>query len=220
MKIQLGIYEIFSRIVPGSVYMAAVIHFLVIAGLMKIDLNSLADISLLASLGLALAAYILGGAFDNLALILFRLFKRPGYSIRSFLEFKRLHQNRWHFDFNEDDWPLMLAYIRTKNLELAGEIDRHSAISIMSRNIGAGLAMLSVNFVIQTLISGNFLYLLISLLFLILSVLIFREAVKFRGWFYKTIYETLLAYRLDLEEIITAKPASGQKKKTRHEPSK
>ncbi len=46
-------------------------------------------------------------------------------------------------DFKDEDWPILLAYIRTKNLELASEIDRHNAISIMSRNIGTGLMLIA-----------------------------------------------------------------------------
>jgi hypothetical protein len=47
-----------------------------------------------------------------------------------------------------------------------------------------------------------FIWILISAFLLIASVAIIREAVKFRGWFYLTIFETILALRLDLEKRV------------------
>ena len=208
MNIRLGIYEIFSRIVPGGVYMVAVTQLLAILGVVTLNFQTLNNISFLVSIGLIVVAYILGGALDNLALTLFRLFKRPRFSAWSFAEFKKRHQDRWVIDFDDQDWTLLLAHIRTRNLELGSEIDRHNAISIMSRNIGAGLLLIAVNFSVQAWQARDPIYLFPCVILLILSVLILREAVKFRGWFYNSIYETILAYRIDLEKSIrSVKPA-------------
>ncbi len=219
MNLRLGIYEIFSRIVPGGVYMAAIGQLLSILGVVTINFQTLNTISLLVSVGLIVAAYILGGALDNLALILFRLFKRPKFSARSFTEFKQQHAAHWKIDFGDEDWSILLAYIRTRNLDLAGELDRHNAISIMSRNIGTGLLMIAVNFSVQALQMHNATYLLPGAIMLVFSVLILREAVKFRGWFYNGIYETVLAYRIDLEKSIRPieKPDIRKKREKRSE---
>lgn len=211
MNIRLGIYEIFSRIVPGGVYMVAIGQLLMILGLFKIDLATLNNLSLIVSLGLIVVAYILGGALDNLALILFRIFKKPGFSARAFAAFKKRNEDRWSIDFRDQDWPMLLAYIRTKNLELASEIDRHNAISIMSRNIGTGLMLIAGNTLIQFFLSRNLMYIVMCLIVLILSTLTFRESLKFRGWFYDAIYETILAYRIDLEKAIKPVGASAVK---------
>jgi hypothetical protein len=214
MNIRLGLYEIFSRIVPGGVYIVAIGQLLTILGLVKVDLQILNSLSFIASLALIVIAYILGGALDNLALILYRLFNRPGFSARTFAEFKKKHQDRWVIDFEDDDWKVLLAYIRTKNLELASEIDRHNAISIMSRNIGSGLILIAGNILVQFLISHNSINLFLCATILILATLIFREAIKFRAWFYDGIYETVLAYRIDLEQSIRpVKTPSNQSKR-------
>jgi hypothetical protein len=186
--------------------MVAIWQLLTILGVTTIDLQIINNFSIIASIGLIVVAYILGGALDNLSLILFQLFKKPGFSARSFVEFKKKHQDHWMIDFKDEDWPILLAYIRTKNMELASEIDRHNAISIMSRNIGTGLMLIAGNSLIQFLVSQNLIHLLICIAMLVLSALTFREAVKFRGWFYGGIYETVLAYRIDLEKSI--KPES------------
>ena len=202
MNIRLGIYEIFSRIIPGGFYVAALGQLLAILGLVKIDWQTINELSLTTSIGLIVIAYILGGALDNFALMLYRLFKKPGYSARTFAEFKRRHRDRWIIDFEDGDWSVLLAFIRTKNLELSGEIDRHNALSIMLRNVGLGILIMVANNLIQFIISWNPIFIFISIVLSILAILVIREAVKFRGWFYSSIYETILAYRIDLENIV------------------
>ncbi len=214
MNIRLGIYEIFSRIIPGGFYIAAIGQLLAILGLVKIDWQTINEISFSTSIGLIVIAYILGGALDNFALILYRLFKKPGYSARSFAEFKQKNKDRWIIDFENGDWPVLLAFIRTKNLELSGEIDRHNALSIMLRNVGLGILLMVINNLIQFFTSWNPIFILISALLLVVSILIIREAVKFRGWFYNNIFETIIAYRLDLEKRVI--PIDAKKKTKDH----
>ena len=209
MNIRLGIYEIFSRIIPGGFYVAAIGQLLAILGLVKIDWQTINELSLGISIGLIVIAYILGGALDNFALMLYRLFKKPGYSARTFAEFKRRHKDHWIIDFEDGDWSILLAFIRTKNLELSSEIDRHNALSIMLRNVGLGILIMVANNLIQFIISWNPIFIFISIVLSILAILVIREAVKFRGWFYSSIYETILAYRIDLEN--TVKPVAKVK---------
>ena len=213
MNIRLGIYEIFSRIVPGGVYMVAIWQLLTILGVTTIDVQTINSLSLPASIGLVVAAYIVGGAFDNLSTVLLRLFKKPGLNARSFLEFKKRHQDRWTIDFKDGDWSILLAYIRTRNMELASEIERPNAISIMSRNIGTGLVLIAGNSLIQFFLSQDSIHLFICIIMLILSALTLRQSIRFRRWFYDGIYETVLAYRIDLEKSIQPVITSPKKSK-------
>jgi len=116
-------------------------------------------------------------------------------------------------DFKEDDWPILLALIRTKNLELAGEIERHNALSIMLRNVSVGLLLMAINGLIQFIISRNSIYIATTLTFLVVSVLIILESVKFRAWFYGRIFETMIAYRINLEDSI--KPVHNFQKRSK-----
>ena len=126
---QLGIYEIFSRIVPGGLYIAAIAQFGSILGLVTFDLSIINNLSFGTSTALIIIAYILGGAFDIFSLAWFQLFRRPGFSRRLSANFKKKHEDRWKIDFKDGDWRSLLAYIRTRNLELAGEIDRQNAVA-------------------------------------------------------------------------------------------
>jgi hypothetical protein len=216
MNVRLGIYEIFSRIVPGGFYIAAISQFLVVVGLVKFDWQMLNNISILSSIGLVIIAYILGEAFDRFSVVWFRVFKKRGFSGRVLAEFRQSHQDRWNLDISDSEWPVMLAYIRTKSLDLASEIERHNALSIMLRNVSLGLLLMTISSVIQFFLVRTLSNFLLAVVLFLLSILIGRESVKFRRWFYESIFQTTLAYRIDLEKSIKPiKPPSKQSKRTK-----
>lgn len=206
MNIRLGIYEFFARIIPGAFYMAGLAQFLVVIGLLKVDWQMLNNISLVVSVGLIVICYVLGEAFDRFALAWFRVFKKPGFSELTFTAFKKRYQDRWELNFKGSDWPILLAFIRTKNMELAGEIERHNALSIMLRNVSVGLLIMVVNTLIQFIIVRSIINVIVAAILLLISVLIIIESTKFRTWFYNGILETMLAYRIDLEAAIKPVP--------------
>lgn len=218
MNIRLGIYEIFSRIVPGGVYMAAIILLLNTGGLLPVDLwTTLSDpklerLWLIILLGIVVAAYVVGGALNPLSFLMLRIFKLKGVSAQTLAAFKHKRQRHWEIDLEDRDWPVLLAYLRVKNLELAADIERQNAISIMLRNVSMGLGLIGFNFLVEFLQAHLTLDIVLAVITFMLSALSLREAVKFRRWFYEAIFDTILAYRIDLEKII--KPRySGVKSK-------
>ncbi len=213
MNIRLGIYEIFSRIVPGGVYIAAIGQLLVVLGLLTFDWKALNDISLIASLVLVVVAYIVGGALNPLSFVWLAIFRSQGVSHKALADFKQKYQTNWVFEIEDKDWPVLLALIRTKDMELAGEIERQNALAIMLRNVSLGLAFMGFNFGVSYFLARNALDIFAALFLLVISILVLRESTKFRRWFYDAVFETTLAYRIDLEKII--KPAqSGAKQKS------
>jgi hypothetical protein len=220
MNIRLGIYEIFSRIISGCFYIAAIGQFLVVLGLVKFDWQMLNNISIIPSIGLLMVAYILGEAFDRFSVVWFRVFKKRGYSSRVLAEFRQSHKDRWNLDIADSEWPVMLAYIRTKSLDLASEIERHNAFSIMLRNVSLGLLLMTINSVIQFIQVRILVNFLTAVVLLFLSILIGHESVKFRRWFYEGIFQTTLAYRIELEKLIKpVKTPSRQSKRTKEDES-
>lgn len=217
MNIRLGIYEIFSRIVPGGVYIAAIVQLLNVLGLLVIDLQALNDLSLIASLGLAVVAYIVGGALNPYSFIWIRLFGLKGVSDETLTAFKQRHRDHWDIDIHDKDWPVLLAFLRTKNIEVSGDIERQNAISIMLRNVSLGLGFMAGNFVISSIINLKLEHFLAAILTLVVSILVARESTKFRRWFYDNIFETILAYRIELEKMI--KPKYGGAKQKNEEKS-
>ena len=54
--------------------MAAIVQFLIVVDLVKLDWQTINNVSLIVSLGLIVVCYILGEAFDRIALVWFRVF--------------------------------------------------------------------------------------------------------------------------------------------------
>jgi hypothetical protein len=214
MNIQFGVYDIFSRIVPGSFYLFALIQLASTLDWVKFDWNTLKDIGIVPALGLVLVSYIIGTGLDRLGAAWHRLFKKRGMSGRALAEFKDKHADRWVIDFADKDWPILQAYIRVHNPDAAGEIERNNALCIMLRNVSLGLVALSSSEVVLLINTRDWLHLayLAGLLWLSWAVAI--RAREQRSWFYNGIFETTLAYRLDLEKRVT--PVKTEKEAGKH----
>ena len=206
MNLRLSIYDIFSRIVPGGVYLFASLEFARVLGWLRFDWASLIDLGILPSLGLTIMAYVVGTAMDRIGSTWYRLFNR-GISDRVLDEFKEEHKNQWVLDFDDNDWPILRAYIYVHNLDVGDEIDRHNALCIMLRNISLGLVFLAASQIMQFVITRNWLLLVLVTALILLSYQLAIQARFMREWFYRSIYETIIAYRLKVEEIV--KPAKS-----------
>ena len=91
MSIQLGIYDIFTRVIPGGIYLFAFMQFASAMNWIKLDLSILKNGGVLPSFGLLFVAYILGVAMERLSFTWYGIFQRPGLSKVVFEEFKKKH---------------------------------------------------------------------------------------------------------------------------------
>jgi hypothetical protein len=210
MNIRLGVYEIFSRIVPGGLYLAAVGQLLHILGLYTFDLQTISELPLLLSIAILLGAYSIGGAMDRLAIVWFRLFAPRGTHGRVFESIRRQYGKRWHLDFTGEDWNLLLSHIRTRDFELAAELDRYNAVSIMLRNVSLALTLICFNLLFQSVQTASWTYALLALGLFLTAILLILESKKFREWYYDNIFRTALGYRIEMEELI--RPVNEKKR--------
>lgn len=199
MSSRLGIYDIFARIVPGGLYLASFVEFARVLHWISFDwATTLNKLEIVPSIGLAIIAFILGSALDAISVRWHALFRLPSKGLTAF---KEEHWD-WKIKFQDKDWAILRAYVYTQDLNVADQIERHNALSIMMRNISLGLALLSVAELIQLIktIDVRFGILVVILLFLSYQAAI--QARNMQDWFYRSIYETMIAYRLNLEDII------------------
>lgn len=206
MNIQLGIYELFSTIIPGCVYLVSVIQILIMTNILKIenlDTTIIADMSFALLILFLIVAYLLGTIFSPFGLLWYKAFKgKKDQSVESLNSLKLRHKDRWLIDFNDDDWHVLLAFVRTKNLELGLENERHQASSIMLRNISFGFLILAIVNFAQSGLDGNINFLIVGVSLLVVSLITIRESRKFRRWYYDSVLSSVLAYRVDLEKTI------------------
>jgi len=120
-------------------------------------------------------------------------------------------------EVNDDDWHILLAFLRSKNMELAREIERHLASSIMLRNVSFGFFLLTAISLIKYFLGWDLLDIFSSLAWFTLSLLMIRESIKSRRWYYDTILSTIVAQRIDLEKSILSLPVSAKRIKGKKE---
>ena len=210
----LNVSDIFGRIVPGGVYLFACTELARVLGWLKIDWQSLADLGILPSLGLTILAYVVGTSMDRIVYAWYRLFAR-GTTYDVLDQFKAEHQNLWKLDFESRDWAVLRAYIHIHNPNLGDEIDRYNAISIMFRNVSFGLIVLAASQIIQFVNTRNWLLWILIIALFFLSYQLGMQASVTRAWFYREIFETILAYRLKLDELVKPVSSSTTLKKGR-----
>lgn len=215
MNIQLGIYDIFSRIVPGAFYLFALFEFARVTNLIKLDWMSLKDIGFLPSLGLALIAYIVGTGMDQVGSAWHRVFKKEQNGPETIKKFKEEHKGQWDLTFDDVDWPILRAYIYIHNPDVANEIDRHNALCLMLKNLSLGLVLIVVSEGIQFAATMNWMYLILVAVLLFLSYQMTIQAGTLKEWFYRSIFETVIAYRINLEETIKPIKATSTGKRTK-----
>ena len=205
MNLQLGIYEIFSAIIPGCIYLVAIGQILKITNIVSLNWKSFENSSPYLVIIFLAASYLLGIAFSRMALWWYKLFKGRNTSKESIRYFSSTHKDRWDINIKDEDWLILLSLIRSRNFDLARENERHLASSIMLRNVSFGFVVLALINMIQGIVIYNLFYLSVGIGFLVLSILMIGESTKFRRWYYDSILSTILAYRLDLEKLVVTK---------------
>ncbi len=212
MNIRLGVYDFFSRIVPGGFYLFVFGELAKSLNLIKFDWKILQNIGVAPLLGLLIIAYVVGSAMDHIAYLVHLIFRKRGSSNRALEGFKQRYGDRWTIDFEDKDWHILRAHIYLHNPSVAEEIDRFNAVSIMLRNLSLGLLLLAISQVVQFINTHDWRLLILVVIFLYFFYEIAHQARNQRMWFYTNIFETMLAYRLDLEERVKPIKPSIRKK--------
>ena len=210
MSIDLGIYDLFSFIIPGLLYLYAFNEFSRSIGWKFVDIISWVipgqTPSLIFFIPILIGAYLAGHLLDLVSQIFFNLF--PIFSDR--LE----RNNYWYTHAIKDRYPslniqfspkdrnLLFPLIRQRNIEMARVLDGYSANSIMFRNIAFGFFLLSTtNFVLlsKTKILD---FLFVALIFLVLSLLSILSSKKYKEWFNKDVFRASLEYGVNIEDVV------------------
>lgn len=211
MSLKLGMYELFGRIIPGVFYLAAFAQIGALLHYYELDMQALSQLSLAATLALGMVAYILGTALNTLSFLWIQLFK-PRDTLETALETFRKRNPHWDIKFHGKDWHVLLAYIRRQNLPLADDgIERQNAFSLMSRNLSLALIFLAINQLVYFFTTGNYICIALSVIFILVSLLLAREAKFFQTLFFSMIFETIMAYRINIDDLIE-KPQKGAPK--------
>ena len=209
MSITLGIYDFYSYIIPGLLYLYAINEFLRAINWKFINLASWLQLGQTPNLILLIAwliiAFIVGHIFNPLAKDLFdfvfRLRHRRGDSETSLMSIKDRYPDL-KIQFGPKDWSTLFVLIRVRDLELSKFIDKFNADAIMLRNIAFGLVLLLITYFIEFFMTGAWIFLISAILALIFCSLAVSRSDDFRTRFFKHIYRASLEYGVSLKEVV------------------
>ena len=220
MSITLGIYDFFSYIIPGLLYLYVFNELFRILGWKYIAINSWIQSgqtpSLIFLIPLLIVVFIVGHIFDPIAHKFYGLVSRfrhsPSISAKSLASVKNRYPNL-KVQFESIDWSTLFVLIRVRNLEVSKYIDKFNADAIMLRNVAFGLLLLTIDYLLEFFSNGLWDELLIALITIILSTLALSRSNHFRLRFFKQIFRASLAYGKSLEEVIEYKDEKPRPRK-------
>lgn len=170
MNLALGIYDTFTHLVPGSLYLALLIHISERLGWLNI--GALKDINAtLLLIGAALASYLLG---------------HIGYAFGRYVDYRVPSPGKQRYDpidlfigrtsssskaksLSKVDEYLLLAAAEVRAKEAAVEITRLRAIGLMLRNSFPALGLASIVCLAEAVLGANLLLTLCSSAFLLVT---------------------------------------------------
>ncbi len=200
MGIKIGLYDFFARTIPGGIFLGALFYILRRYQIYAFTFTSISTIELPL---FAIFSYIAGFIIDPIA---------NKYWYRFFNPKTRLHEKtmmEWNKRYSgievqskEMPWSIPLSYIKRHNLEMAYDVERFNVMSIMLRGASMGALFFTVIFAIE-FISNGYLwrYAIFSLVCFTAAIISILEAVKFRTWFYKALYESVIALIITPEQL-------------------
>lgn len=203
MTIRASLYDFFAYTIPGVFYLAIGIYGLAIFGLLSVDAQKIADISLIAAVFVIGAGYVTGMIMDFFAELWHRLFNPKGRR-QPALESLLASNPDFQPTFQANDWPIVLAHLRGLDSDQATEIDRFNAYGIMLRNISLGLFVLAlVNVAYYLVVDSLVTSLVLSGVLVLLSVIAGVKGAEFRLWYYRAIFFSVVGTGLKANDFFT-----------------
>lgn len=192
MSIRIGIYDFFAYTIPGALMLLIMIGGLDALGIQDVWIKfyNLNTFQVVLSV---ISCYLAGYVFDPFLAKWSALFELRNFVDDALAQLKKRNLEI-ETNINAVDWPIWMASIRRESLDLAFEIDRFLAIAKMLR--GASIFLLLSGIIILIYVINNRLspwYLLFSIVSACLSILVVRQSIKYKRWFYFVIFETVIS---------------------------
>jgi hypothetical protein len=201
MSVSLSLYDVFSNIVPGFIYLFAINEVLRAFGKSQVDLLQASTSGQI--LFIILAAFVLGHLCTTFTYEgWYKLFVRR-YDDKGALEKLISRFPELKIKFKPTDTELLLSIIQSRDRDVAERIEGHRANAIMMRNISFGLFLIGLvqltKFFINYYAIG---FLAIAILSFIFSRIAIRGAFRFYEWFYRDIFRISAIYGSTYLEVV------------------
>jgi len=206
MSLSLGIYDVFSYIIPGSIYLFVFLH------LTHWARNFITSpIQLWHGILLVALSYLLGILLDPIAVFMwYRFFTSKNLHLNELENIKKNNPNL-EITFSEKQWAVLMSHSML-HYQNDSHIDRYATLKIMLRNVSFGLVILSGVYLILFFINHySLINISICIASLLLSIIAGREAQKFDHWMIAKTFENFVAAAIDPKDFVKPQPISTEK---------
>ena len=201
MSVSLSLYDVFSNIVPGLIYLFAINELLRTFSKSQVDLLQASTSGQV--LFIILAAFVLGHLYTTFTYERwYKLFVKR-YDDKFSLEKTISRFPELKINFKPRDTELLLSIIQSRDKAVSERIEGHRANAIMMRNISFGLFLMGLveltKFFVNNYAIG---FLGIAILSFIFSGIAIRGASRFYEWFYREIFRISAIYGSTYLEVV------------------
>jgi len=214
MLITFGLYDFFSFVIPGFLYLYVIYDVLQLSGIVRLDIMKLFGIP--EFIFLALLSYLIGHLMDIISLELwYKRFKRHPSSEDGLKQLKNQSPSI-SIKFEREEWAALFYILHQRNYSAIQPIDKYKADALMMRNLSFGFFLLVLVQSASLFMSRpSTITILILIVAPIFSIAAFRRSMRYDAWYYRAIFGQALAYGTSLKDVITyekPKPSATKKK--------
>ena len=200
MTISLGLYDVFSYIVPGFLYLYVMLEFMRVLGWRTVDLTQIDTVGSL--LLITVVSFILGHIVGSITYdYWYKLFFKTHPPSISLARLRKLYPDT-QFDFKPDDNELFFAIIRHHDKSLAEKIEITRVNSIMLRSISFGLFFYGILQVWLLFDKQQLHHLVIATIAMLSSAITLRRSGTFYKWFFTNVFLEALNYGSNVREAL------------------
>jgi hypothetical protein len=200
MSFTVGIFDLFSYVVPGILYVFVINEVLKLTGMSQLDLFQIKEASMLALV--VVIAYIASMLLARLAKRWYRLWIRKAMDAEA-LHYLRTHHPDIRIEFQPEEWAFIFSALKQDYLELSNQLDREKALSQMLQNLSLGFSLLFLLEIFYVFYFHNASYLLACAGALAASASAMNGSRSFNMWYYREVFEQGLLYGNSLEALLS-----------------
>lgn len=218
MSVTLGFYDLFANVVPGFIYLFIFNESLRQLGFAYLDVTEIDNLAYFFLL--AAFAYLLGHIMDFIGHRLWvRLFYHGHTEERAYRQFKSIYPEL-QVELNPSHVHLFFDAIKYARPELTNGIERNKVISLMLRNVSFAFIIFFITEVVVILLKGfSWMNLVMAIVSLLASIVSLRRGDLFNVLFYKMVFEHVVLFGDDLEEIVNYNRKSSSETKPKDKKS-
>ena len=201
MSVSLSLYDVFSNIVPGFIYLFTINELLKVFGKSQVDILQASSSGQI--LLIVLVAFVLGHLFTTFTFEgWYKLFVKQQED-KLAIEKISTQYPELKVKFKPTDTDLLFSIIRSRDNVIAERTEGFRANAIMMRNISFGLFLLGLVEMIKFFINQYVVdFLGIAILAFIFSGIALRGAFRFYKWFYRDIIRISAIYGSTYLEVV------------------